>query len=194
MTVRTGMANLILEVRRMTNAGTADYSVSAETFWTDQQVQDVLDETREQWVMTPLVADPVYADGVWNYTEYKIPGRNLEELGGTPAAFVVRNASGSAIGTANYSVDYRARRVVFTADQAGETYYADFRTYDLNLSAARVWEMKAAHLASMVDWESDNHKVKASQEADRALAMAQKFKSMAGPKMSQFRRMDEVWG
>lgn len=192
MATRAGMATLITEVRRLCNAGTADYTVSAETFWTDEQIQDVLDETREQWVMAMMTDDPVY-DGTWKYYDYRIPGKNIEEAS-TSGAFVVRNASGSAMGTADYTVNYRARRVTFTADQAGASYTLDFRTYDLNLSAARVWEMKAAHLASIVDWESDNHKVKASQEADRALAMAQKFKSMAGPKMSQFRRMDEVWG
>lgn len=189
---RAGMATLIQQVRAFAHAGVNDYTVSDETYWTDDQIQAILDENRQQMVYIDLESDPIYDDGTWKYYEYSIPGGRWIEEASTSGAFVVRDSNGDVISSANYTVNYRARRVTFTADQDGAIIRADYRTYSVYKAAARVWEEKAAYLAQMVDWSSDNHQFKAGTEYDRAMAMAAKYRGMAGITTGVMVRTDEA--
>ena len=47
MTVRDTMAELIADLRALTDAGTSDYTVGGVSYWSDQQLQDALDGRRQ---------------------------------------------------------------------------------------------------------------------------------------------------
>lgn len=191
MSVRAGMANLIQELRAAANVGTDEYSVDGVTYWTDDQLQTRLDKTQETHVRLLLQERPVYT-GDWEYYEYLIPAGPHFEQSGTDSGWVVRDSLGGTV--TGYTVNYAARKITFSADQEGASYYLDCRTYNLNAAAADVWEWKAAHVAAAFDWSSDNHSVKASQEYEHCMAQAAKFRGRAGIKSSKMFRTDEAWG
>lgn len=189
---RAGMATLIQQLRALGHAGTNDYTVGDETYWTDDQLQALLDETREQRVRVDLTADPIYNAGDWEYYDYVLPAGRWVEEAGTSGAFVVRDSDGDVVSSSNYSVNYRARRITFTSDQDGAIRTADYRTYNLYRAAARLWDERAAYLAQMVDWSSDNHDFKANQEYRAAVAQAAKYRGMAGITVGIMVRTDEA--
>lgn len=192
---RAGMINLIREMRMLCAAGTADHTIAGETFWNDGHLQTQLDQTRRDVKMGMLQAEPVYTNGTEQWLDYVIPleyGKYFEEAS-TSGAFVVKDESGGTIGTANYTVDYRARRITFTSDQAGVNRYVDARSYDLYGAAAQIWEKKAGFAAVQFDWNSDNHGVKKSQVYEHYMAQAKRMKSMAGIQTVTMTRPDERW-
>ena len=188
---RAGMANLIGVVRRLTNAGTADHTVAGTTYFTDDQIQYELDKYRTTVKRRDIVSQPEYVDGDYQYLEYPLhPLRNFEE-NDTDSGWALRDNAGSAIGTALYSVNYEAAIITFGADQDAETYYLDARVYDVNRAAADIWEMKASFYEALVDWSSDNHSIKQSQQADYARKMAAKYRSLSGGNFVRRHRVDE---
>jgi len=191
MTARTGMATAIETLRSWTEAGTADYALAGVTYWDGDQLQAVLDRCREDTRRQPLmvVAD-VNESGVSIYQDYYFDGGHWEEASGGTTVWVVEDSTGANVGTADYTVNYQAGHLRFTADTAGSAYYLTGRRYDLNRAAAEVWRRKAAHVASRTDWQSDNHKVTASQMQKQYLAMAVSYEKQAPARFVRMRRVD----
>lgn len=180
--MRTGMSTLIDHLRTLCDAGTAD--------WSDDTLQRYLDRHRTDHREVTLHAIPVYEDGTYTYTDYRLPHRDLEQAG-TASGWRIYDSAGSTIGTADYSVNYEAGIVTFSADTENAARYADYRVYDVQRAAAEVWEAKAALVASNIDWSSDNHALKSSQEYEHCLAMARRFRALAGPTVTRLVRGDE---
>lgn len=178
---RTGMTNLLTELRGLTEAGTADYTVGTATYWADDTLQDILDIHRTDVIREQLQTYPNYVSaGSISYTDYRSTFAYFEATTGGTVIFYVQDAAGSTIGTANYTPDYRRGQLIFGADQGGTAYYLTGRSYDLNAAAADVWRRKAAHYApSSFDFSTDNHSIKRSQVYDHCLAMATYFESMS---------------
>lgn len=177
MTARTTMANLITTLRGMTNAGTADYTSGGATWWTDDQIEDVLDQNRREYKKIGMTAKPTYGvGGSVTYTEYSTGLKNWED---TPT---IQDSAGSAItaGTTTYGFDTNTGVATFVADTGGSAYYITGKTYNLYRAAAQVWERKAAYYATAYDFSSDNHSLKRSQIADGCLRMAKHWKSLDG--------------
>lgn len=175
MAARSGMVAMISSVRGMTNAGTADYTISGSAYWTDDQVQNVLDTHRVDFYEHELTPISAIESGVVVYKTFRAPYRNLES--GTP--FVLADGLGAAAGTANYSADYVNGIVTFTANQGGTAWYLTARAYDLNASAADIWRMKAAHASADFDFSTDNHSIKGSQVSIQCLKMADYYEQQA---------------
>lgn len=194
---RSGMANVIADLRGMTETSISDYSIvtgeGTVTYWTDNQLQDRLDRQRTDYNRLLLNKEPRYVDGgSVIYQDYYFPAGYWEEASGGTAVWEVQDSTGAAIGTASYSVNYRAGHIRFTQNTSGSAYYLIARQYDLNRAAADVWRRKAAHVASNVDWSSDNHSFKDSQESARYLKMAQYYETQAGTRIVSVERED-VW-
>lgn len=182
MTARAGMATLITELRQTTFAGTADFTLGATAYWSDDQLQTALDRTQQTLDFAPTDVHVKTVSAAAFYTDYAFKGygRWFEENTVSSTAFVVRDQSGNAQGTANYSVNYQARVVQFnggTVSTGGSAYYIDAKVYDLYAAAADVWGQKAAYLQQMTDWQSDNHRVAASQQIKHALSMQAFYKA-----------------
>ena len=193
MTARAGMSVLITKLRRLTNAGSADVVLAGGTYWSDDQLQTELDRTRATTYYAPMTPVPQYTSGSYTYLDYAFPmgvGNDIEQAG-SASRFKVLDSSGSAIGTSDYSVNYDARLVTFTANTTGYPRYLDADTFDVNKAAAAVWRVKASFAANQVDWSSDNHSIRGAQEYEHCLLMAERFESEGGLTVGQFFRTDE---
>lgn len=180
MTARTGMATIILELRGLTDAGTADFTVGTVSYWSDDHLQTILDRRVILHEETMLQPFPRYdsTGGTLQYFEYRAPIGNIES--GTAPVYKLTNGAGSTVGTANYSVDYTQGIFTFTADQAGSSYYLTGRSYDLNLAAADVYRQKAAKAAAYFNFSTDNHRIDRGNLQKQFIAMADYYESIAG--------------
>ena len=170
---RATMADLITQVRGLSNAGTADYTVNASSYWTDDQVQEVMERYRVDIHRVEMQPIPKHVgESELEWYEYHSGYSYLEQTDGGTAVFVVENSVGGDQGTATWSADYNRGVVTFAADTAGSAYFLTGRTYDLNRAAADMWRMKAAHYASAYDFSTDNHNMKRSQLISNAMQMA----------------------
>lgn len=195
MAARDGMSTLISDLRTRIAAGTADYSIAGTAYWTDEQLQEVLDEHRTDYRQVELRPVAEYVSNDHLYHDYLIPqslGRFFEQASGGTAVWRVYDETGATQGTANYTVNYRAGIIRFTADQNGETRYLDVRTFAMEMVAADVWRRKAAHAAGAVDWATDNHKVSGSQEMQHCLEMAAYYESQSGMQVVKMHRSDVI--
>jgi len=187
---RTGMAVMIETVRGFCNASTADLTLGTTVYWADDEVQRVLDRHKTYIVREELTPFDTYAGaGTIQYLEYRSAFGNLEA--GT-SLFEIEDGTGATVGTANYSVDYPQGIVTFTADQAGSARFMTAYTYDLYASAADIWRVKSGHVASGVDFSTDNMRVNRGKLIDNAMQMAGYYDRMSGAKVFNLTRSDNT--
>lgn len=190
MATRSGMQQLVDELRAMTDSTTDDYTYNGVTYWTDQQLQNVLDQYRQDIYREPLHPEGEYTGGTLRYYNYYWRAVNVERAASGSAAWQVEDSAGSAIGTANYTAYYEARYIRFTSHTGGGDRRLSYRTYDLNRAAAHIWRQKAAHVASRFDITTDNHTLKRSQLRQQYLQMAAHYSTQAGSKHTRMVRSD----
>lgn len=191
---RLGMTDVIQQLRVATNASTDDAVVAGETYWSDDHLQSELDRYQTYWRTVTLQPLPITSTGgTLQYFDYLIPepiGKYIEQ-NATGSGWAIRDSVGNSIGTASYSVNYDARRVTFTTNTAGTSYYLDVRSYALNRAAANVWKRKAALAYQQVDWQSDNHRITASQEYTHCMEMSAYYESQGDIQVGFLTRQDE---
>lgn len=178
--LRSTMGALVGRVRDLAAAPYDEYTVGDTVYWTDQQLQDALDRTRREIVDEAISPVRVIASsGSTEYRIYQSVGRNYEETDGGTARFYVRDANGTRLGTATYSVDYALGRVEFAATTGGSVLYLNGYVYDPYAAAADIWQQKAAHVASRFDFTADGASFKVSQLRTQYESMAARMESMA---------------
>jgi hypothetical protein len=179
MVARTGMAALILRLRNLADAGTAEWTKDATTYWADDLLEDQLDlhvvEYREE--VPPI---PEAVDGDTEYHKYKLAYRNIEEATSGTAHWSIRNTQGTLQGTAGYSVNYEQGLVTFTADTAGSTMVCRYKAYDLPASAANIWRTRAANVHSYYSIREGEHSLSRAEWFDHCLKMADLMDKQAG--------------
>lgn len=190
MTARTGMSNLITELRGLTEAGTADYSVTSSTFWSDDQLQDVMDLHRKDLRFTMLTPYPdTVQGGTLEYYEYHSQYDFFEATTGGTAILYLQDSTGATLGTALWGADYRRGVFTFVNTTNGTSIYLTGRSYDINAAAADVWRRKAAHYApSSFDFSTDNHSISRAQVYDHALDMVTFFEGISGDSINVVER------
>lgn len=158
---RPGMSHLILNLREKTHTSASDYTLNGVSYWTDDQLEAVLDQHRTDVVLGRLtrLSDTLYA----------VPARHIE----SGDAFEVQAPDGSVV--SGYTLDPVASLVTFTAPVASDL-TASYRAYDLDNAAADVWEIIAAHASDRFDVSTPDHKLMLSQLRKNALAMAQHYR------------------
>ena len=177
---RSGLANLISELRGMTEAGLTDYGIGAVYYWSDDQIQDILDIHRRDVVFEQLQMYPnQVASGSLSYLDYRSGFGFFEETTGGTAVFYVQDSTGSTI-SSGYTADYRRGTALFSSDQRGTVYYLTGRSYDLQAAAADLWRRKGAHYATAFDFSTDNHSVTRSQAYKHCLEMADFYEGKSG--------------
>jgi hypothetical protein len=188
MAARTGMSELIEVLRGMGNAGTADSTVGTVTYWSDEQLQRILDANRLN-----VYQEPIYPAESFQGTSYEYQSQwdNYEQTTGGTAIFYLEDGTGAKVSSSAYSVDYLNGHITFTADTAGALYYLTGRSYDLNAAAAEVWRQKASQSAvSQFDWSTDNMSVKRSQVQANYQNQADYYQGKARPKQVSLWRGD----
>lgn len=186
---RSGMADIINDLRGMTDSGADDYTIAGVPWWSDAQLQRVLDKHRYELKWVEMEA---YEEGDGSYLEYSIGYGNIEATTGGTAIFFVQDVTGITVDSSLYSVDYLRGLVTFTSDTEGVPYYVTGRSYDLDGAAAEVWRAKQSHYAGAVDFSTKVHNVKRSQLYDHAKERAEYYegKSDAGFGVVEITRSD----
>jgi hypothetical protein len=190
------MSALIEELRGMTEAGTADYTVGSTVYWSDNSMQDILDNHREDLHFQQLTGNPYQGVGgtlIW--LDYRSPVGFFEQTTGGTAVFYLQDSTGATLGTSLYGVDYRRGVVIFNSDMRGTVVYLTGRTYDLNAAAAEMWRKKAAHYSSSsFNFSTDNHRIDKSQVYDHAVDQAKFFQGISRNAISTVERFrSDVW-
>lgn len=170
---RTGMQTLIDTVRGFANAAPDEWEVSTDssivTYWSDDEIQRVLDRHKVEHIRAPLEPVTSYSGGSAVVLQYRTEIGNIES--GT-AVFKIEDVDGTVSG---YTMDYARGVATFATDQSGKAFYWSGFAYDLDAAAADIWRMKASHVAGLVDFSTDGHSVKRSQQAQQYLTMANYF-------------------
>jgi hypothetical protein len=173
---RSGMQNLLAELRGMCEAGASDYTIADVPYWSDAQLQDVMDTHRTDVVFEPLQSYPYQiSGGSLSWTDYRSTHGYYEATTGGTAIFYIQDSTGATVSGSSYSTDYRRGVITFSANQAGTAYYLTGRSYDLDAAASDVWRRKASHYANSFDFSTDNHSVSRSQVYKHCLEMAEHF-------------------
>lgn len=191
---RDGMTTLIQQLRSATNTTPDDYTLAGDAHWTDVQLQDALDRQSQLWRSVRLNTAPTKVGGAYEYYDYVVPvemAGSFEEYA-ADSGWCVRDSAGGSISASNYSVNYPARRITFSANTHGSILYLDARSYNVNAAAAEMWRRKASIAANKVSWSSDNHKVEASQEYAQCIRMSEYYEAQSGSRAGRFVRTDEV--
>lgn len=179
---RESMAGLITLLRSLTASTPNDYVVAGNPYWTDAQLQAVLDRhvyyVRSE-SLTPY--EVIEAGGSVNCYDYQSKHRFFEsQLAGTPVTrFNVLDETYTTIGTAAWTADYPRGRVTFGTTTGGVSRYLTGYSYDLNAAAADVWQQKAAHYVTAYDVSTDNHNLRRSQIIQNCLVMSKEYASGA---------------
>lgn len=187
-TARTGMSDIISTLRGMTGAGVGDYNINGLYYWSDKQLQDILDKYRTDYYEREMSVVDEYTGGSPTTTKYYVGSFNIES--GT-AVFWVQNAEGTkATETTDYTVDYALGLVTFNADTDSKEYYATYRSFDLNGAAAEIWRMKAAHYADMFTFSAGGQSVQKGALIKQALEMAKYYSQARGARSIELTRDD----
>jgi hypothetical protein len=187
---RTGMTAIIEELRSLTEAGTAEYTVGTTSYWSDNSLQDVLDINRRDEIHYGLTPYPVVGTGgTSEYYEYRSDYGYYEATTGGTAILYLQDGTGAKAGTSLWSADYRRGVFTFGSNTLGTAFYITGRTYDVNSAAADVWRRKTAHYApSSFDFSTDNHNISRSQVYDHAMEMVKFFEGISGNSMQVVNR------
>jgi hypothetical protein len=179
-TCRSGMVDIVAELRKLTNTGPADYTIAGEPFWTDAQLEATLDRHYEYVVNQQMEAVGTYGTAqAYTYVTYYVGYEWLEQTTGGTATFYIQNGSGALIASADYDVDYQNGVVTFDADTLGQPRLVTCYSYDLNGAAAEIWRRKAGYYFSAVDFSTDNHSIKREQIYTHCKEQAEYFESMS---------------
>lgn len=179
MAARSTMTNLIQRVRELTGAGTAEYSIGAVAYWSDDQIQSTLDRNRRDVWQDTLQAQMQQQGGQYVYRTYTSQYQDYEETSGGTAIFIVRDGTGNAIGTAEYSADYERGVITFGSNQGAAVRYLEGRAYDVYAAAAEVLTGWAGFLTRAIDFDTANQSFKASQQQKALSALAAQYQAQA---------------
>lgn len=172
------------QLRAMCNCGLSDYTIAGVPFWSDAQLQTILDKHRTEIYQRELSAVDELLGGVYNHIHYSLGDTFVES-----ATFALYDSNYIAV-TTGFTVDYALGLVTFTASTNGLPYFATFRSYDINRAASEVWRMKAGHFAQKVNMKAGNQSINLSDQMAQANQMAAYYAQQAGVRSISFERDD----
>lgn len=189
MATRAGVDYIIAEVRRITGAGTAEFTIvnqagSTVTFYTDEQIEQILDSRRIRLSRHQMVYEPELSAGggtsVYKHAKIGYAWVEDETAGGTTADMMITDSQGSIIGTANYTFSAEDGFVSFTADQRGSARFITGWVHNPYKASVDVLTSWLNELVKMPDFQTDNMRVWRSNRADAVRRQIEDLKELAG--------------
>jgi hypothetical protein len=177
------MKIIVEQVRVMTEADTAEYSLAGQTYWSDRHLVDILDGERDFMSDVRLMIVPKTLDGTVYYRRYEFPYRGMIEIEGTAngtANFRIHDSTGADIDFADFTFNARDRSISFIDDQAGSVRYWSGFIYDVNAAAKQIWLRKAAHAYKAINFSADGHKFDREAIHAHCIEMAKQFGYQGG--------------
>lgn len=190
MAARSGMTQLIADVRLMADAGTAEHSVNGTTYYTDDDIQRYLDRHRQDIYREMLSYQGEYGSGSVQYHQYYFRHAFVEGTASGSLAWLITDGNDDVIAGSLYTPNLDAQEVRFSADQMGSARFLTYRTYDIYRAVSEIWRDKAAHVADRFDVKTDNHDLKRSQLAKNYMDKAREYAGFGRPKHVRMIRED----
>jgi hypothetical protein len=179
---RLGLGDLFEYVRKLTYAGTADYTLGTINFWDDDQVEEILDRHRKDVYTEQLGQFPrSVGGGTLEYYEFRSRYGHFEKTDGGTAVFVVEDSLGADSASADYAVDYVKGVVTFTPDQAGSARFLTGRYYDVYGAAAELLRSWATKEKLEFTFSTDGQSFQRRQKAEMLMQMAAEYEQQAWP-------------
>ena len=176
---RSTMTSLIQTVRGLTQAGTAEYTAGTVVYWSDDQIQEVLDRHRYEIREETLQGFPVNAGGgSVQWRDYQSAYRWYETSDNGTARFIVQDSTGGTV--TSWTSQYQNGLITFNQNTRGTVYQLTGFAYDVYGAAADIWTQKGAQYAVKIDFSTDNHQVKRSHIMANIDKMIQRYTAMSG--------------
>ncbi len=121
------------------------------------------------------------AGSITEWHDYYSQFENFEETDGGSAIFIVKDVTGSVIGSADYTPNYINGHINFPTDTEGSNRYLDARSYDLAHAAADIWKQKAALTSAYYRYRADGHQLDRQQWFEHCMEMNMTYLKQAKP-------------
>ena len=176
-------------MRRLTGAGTSEYSIvnqaaATVTYFTDEQIQRVLDSRRVRLARYPVDYEEEYStSGSTVIFQHAYVGYKwLEDTagGGNNTNCNLSDSQGSIIGTANYTLTPEDGFIAFTSDQRGSARFFTGWMHNPYKAAMDILVSWSTELARQPDFQTDNMRVWRSQKSAAVREQIKVLKQMAG--------------
>lgn len=178
MAVRSTMAGLIARVRTMIND-----PAGASQVWTDQDIQNVLDESRQDIYNMPLDPKPTFSGATISWLDYETP----VELGDWEDDIVLKQYLTVVVTPA--TIDDIVGHYTFAASTFPPVYITG-KTYDIHRSAADLLDRWAARWVLQFSFSSDGQSFQKAQAATALQALAKTFRLKQRAGGSTMKRTD----
>lgn len=167
---RAGVTYIINEVRRLSTAGTNEFTAGTVAYYSDNEIQRILDSRRGRLSREEMVFEPELdysGTGSAIYTRARVGYGWLEDVssGGSADYFVITDSQGSVIGTSNYTLYPEDGYIVFNSNQRGSSRYVSGWSHNPYVAALDVLTSWQTQLSMQPDWETDNMRVRRSQKS-----------------------------
>lgn len=178
---RIGMRNLVRIVRQLTNADTHEMEINGEVYWSDSDIQTVLDRHSMRVIEKDLEFVSQYETGTTIYKILPTGFTDWEEPTSGNTRWVLRDHGGTVVGTANYTYDKGNGIINFTSDQGGTVNYnLTAYTYDKYAAAADLLEWRMANFMLWYNFRSENQSLNRSDAFKQVKSVHQFMKSRVG--------------
>lgn len=180
MAVRSTMGTLITRVREMIG----DEGIDGVTAFSDQRIQDVLDENcrRDVWYGQMQDQGTILPGGTVRYYDFYAPYQNWEGTVSLYNAEYTPLTGTLSPGTADYLRGY------FNFAGSAQAPYGPVRPlyitgsfYELALGAAILLEMWAGSVKSHVSFKDPNYQFQMHEQYDHLRQLADYYRGMASP-------------
>ena len=195
MSVRSTMAAIITETRLLIN------DTGGSPIFTDQQIQDHLDDTRDDVRYEELTTAPTIvnlggqnsttADFIWAdyFSQYHWWESDCVIVDGH---FIVLTPLASDYIVGHWQFDSLTPFVDGTVPGQYPPLFATGKTYDINLAASTLWRFRAAQLATAYDFTADGQTFHRSQQMAMCLRMSDYYACRARVRTLPIMRDDLV--
>ena len=194
MTARPGMERIILEIRAHTDTHENEVEVNGVIYWTDDQIQQVLDNHRKDVRGLQLTAFSEYENGSTVYKRYYFPnelGRWVER-DDTPDTFSV--VDGVGVAAPEHTIDYDGRLVIFSNTTLGREYFIRARVFDTSSAIADIWLMKAGQRAELINWRAGGQNLQEDEEYQHCMEQYRLYSGLLGIHSIRLKRIGYYYG
>ena len=170
MAIRPEMTALVTRLRSITSAATDDV-FNGVTYWTDEQLQDILDAHTLGVQDLPLSEGALYTNGVldWQKQTYHL-ARGYD----VASDVTILDSLGVVV---TGTVNTQSKAVSLTAGSQGTQYYVRATVYDMYEAAAEVWSLKASQRSDYVRWKAGNYQANAAEEYQHCLERSSYYRA-----------------
>lgn len=170
MAVRTGMTSLVSHLRQQSDAAPSTDVFNGVTYWTDDQLQDVLDQHSMGYQHAPLKKLGSYDSVSYTLTlafPYWIEG-----------GFKIYVRDTTTEETTTYTYNHFTNEIIFDSNVADRELIAFAKVYSMTDAIADVWNQKAQHRFDFITSKAGGHRFEADQVYEHCISRANYWRNL----------------